>query len=69
MTHCAGSYGVRIDGHLKWFKDYGEAVEAENKELYRKVKKKLEAGGRVILTLDMWQQVEQAKRSERTAED
>lgn len=61
MTHCAGKFEVGIGSNMRWFTDYTEAVEAENEELYAKVKKKLEAGERVILTLDMYEQMKKAQ--------
>ena len=69
MVRCGRHYGVRIDGHLTWFDDYAEAAAVETRELYDKVKQKLEAGQRVILTTDMWRQVEKARCAHKAEQD
>ena len=64
MQSCSGQYGVFLNGKWQWYRDYSEAARIEAEELRQKVERKLVSGGTVILTREMWKQVETALKSE-----
>lgn len=61
MVTWGKHYRVFVDGQWVWFDDYEIAARVEAEQLYGKVKQKLAAGQQVILSLDMWRQVEQVQ--------
>jgi hypothetical protein len=53
---------------MKWFKDYADAEQAEAAVLYGKIQQKLQSGGTVILTRQMYRQYEAAANAGKSAD-
>lgn len=67
MIHCAGKFGVRIEGEakIKWFDSFVEADRYEFERLWAPAIRKAKAEGkRIILTADVARQAEDYSRED-----